>query len=259
MILGETQIQSLDGYSKRMSLSLVDKMFFVDKVFDVEAFVDFGCADGTLVRTLRTLFPQHSYVGYDASEEMLSAARRDMPEDVVLTADWSSAVEGVRGKKSALILSSVIHEVHSYGSNADVEEFWRRVWGSGFDYVAIRDMAVSRTASRPSDPLAVARVRQLHDAGRIQQWESLWGSLSENWSLVHFFLTYGFEENWEREFRENYLPVPIEDLLAKAPRSYVPIHFEHYTLPWVRRQVEADFDVQLQEKTHCKVIFERRG
>jgi SAM-dependent methyltransferase len=251
-------IPEIRGYNRRMAQSMVDKMFFMDKVFDVDVIVDFGCADGTMIQYLSRLFPDFAYVGFDISEAMLDSARANVPDRTVLTADWAEVAAAIAGRRSVLVLSSVIHEVYSYGSEGDVAEFWARVWETGFDYVVMRELVVSKTASRQSDPIAVARVRQLYDRDKIQQWESRWGSLSENWSLTHFFLTYKYSENWPREYKENYLPVALEDMLPLVPPHYFPTHFEHYTLPYLRRIVEADFGVQLQERTHLQMILECR-
>jgi SAM-dependent methyltransferase len=251
-------IPNLKNYNAAMERSVIDKIYFMDKIFGADTVVDFGCADGTLIATLHRLFPDVRYAGFDISQEMLDAAREKVPEGTLLTSDWNEILEFIEGRSAALVLSSVIHEVYSYGSANDVEEFWKRVWNGGFEYVAMRELAVSKTASRPSDPIAVARIRQIENPERISQWEARWGSLSENWSLVKFCLTYRYVENWEREMRENYLPLSVEELLALAPGNYFPTHFEHYTLPFLRRSVERDFGFSLSERTHAKIIFEKR-
>jgi len=252
-------IPDLEGYNLRMERSIIDKIYFMDKVFGADTIVDFGCADGALIANLHRLFPDVRYAGFDISPEMLARAKDKVPAGTLLTSDWAEIQAFIAGHASAIVLSSVIHEVYSYGSADDVQEFWGRVWNSGFAYVAMRELAVSKTASRPSDPIAVARIRQIEDPERLSQWEARWGSLSENWSLVHFLLTYRYKDNWAREMRENYLPLSVEEILALAPRAYFPTHFEHYTLPFLRRAVEQDFGFPLSERTHLKLIFERQS
>ena len=52
-------------YTENMRKSLMDKAFFIDKI-DAKHFVDFGCADGSLLKFLKTIFPNSAnYVGYD--------------------------------------------------------------------------------------------------------------------------------------------------------------------------------------------------
>lgn len=251
-------------YTTEMAKSLIDKVYFLDKV-DAELFVDFGCADGTMIAFIEKVFPGVELVGYDADPTMVARARANNPaSDAVFTDSWEEVTEIVArrresGSRSCLVLSSVIHEAYNYLSVGELENFWRRVWGKDgirFDAVAIRDMMVSRTTSRPSDPIAVARVRQVFDQGRLSDWEANWGSIDENWSLTHFMLTYRYEANWDREVRENYLPIPFEQFLSSVPNEYVPTFKEHFTLPFLRRSVRRDFGIDLADRTHLKLILE---
>jgi len=265
----ETPINDLSIYLERMGRSVFDKLFAFDVGADV--YVDFGCADGMLVKLVARLFPENTYIGYDKDPRMIEEARREGGADnLSFTHCWDEvrvAIEEARRKKkdfkSCVLLFSVIHEVYSYDRET-VLGFWNRIFGQEdhspiqFDYVVIRDMAVSKTASRPSDPITVARVRQLADKQQLADWEGQWGSISENWSLTHFLLTYHYEENWERELRENYLPVSVEDILHLFPFRYFPSFVSHYSLPFIRRKVREDFGLDFQEPTHLKVVMERR-
>jgi len=264
-----TPINDLPIYLERMGRSVFDKLF----AFDVGAhiYVDFGCADGALLKLVARLFPENTYYGYDKDPKMIEEARREGgAPNLVFTHNWGAlatticaAKSGRPDFKACLLLFSVIHEIYSYDRDA-VAEFWKTVFGQeqgrlSFDYVVIRDMAVSKSASRPSDPITVARVRQLADRQQLSDWEAHWGSISENWSLTHFLLTYHYKENWERELRENYLPVSVEDLLHLFPRSYSPAYVSHYSLPFIRKKVRKDFDLDFQEPTHFKLVMERRS
>ena len=252
-------ITDIDKYNMRMSKSLMDKMFFADKIDDkIECIIDWGCADGLLVKTLKSLFPSWEYLGYDNNPDMIVAAKemcKDL-KDVYFTSDLLS-VKSFAGKRCAIVLSSVIHEVYSYNSS-HIDEFWETIWDLKPEYVVIRDMCVSRTASRPSDPISVARIRQVFSSQAIVEWETRWGSLDENWSLTHFLLKYHYLENWERELDENYLPINLERLLALIPKNYFPDFVEHFMLPYIRSKVEKDFGIQLQERTHLKLIVKRK-
>jgi SAM-dependent methyltransferase len=258
----------------------------MDKV-KAHVFVDFGCADGSMIRLLSQLFPDNFYIGYDYDKDMISRAKSiGESKNLRFFYDWNKVSSFIGDKreefrsifgepngngyscsfdmKICLLLFSVIHEVYSYGPE-NISKFWEIVFGNQknvneriiFNTIVIRDMSVSKKASRQSDPIAVARIRQIFDSYKINQWESQWGSLDENWSLVHFLLTYHYEDNWEREYKENYLPIPMEDLLPKFPVHYFPKHIEHYTLPYIREKVQKDFGIQLQERTHLKLIMER--
>lgn len=256
----EPNIPNIALYQARMEKSLIDKLYFLDKT-DATTFIDYGCADGVLINTMHKLFPEYKYAGYDLSEEMIKKANSTVgsAEGRLFTTNWNDIeffMETAGGKK-CLILSSIIHEAFSYLNPDELKEFWNRVWNSGFEYIAIRDMMVSCHVNREADPIAVSRVRQIYDPNKIHEWESQWGSLNGNWSLVHFLLTYRYTDNWARELKENYLPINYEDFLHQIPAHYMPMHIEHYTLPFIRQQVEKDFNVVLADRTHLKLILKR--
>lgn len=258
MTLDEIPIVDGKHYREGMAKSLVDKIFFVDKI-DATLIVDYGCADGTLLKAVAKLFPLQDMIGYDISKEMIAEADASQ-SGIDFTDSWENVVRDLepvkkQGKKTALLLSSLIHEVYNYCNPTELEEFWDRVWNTGFDYVIVRDMMVSNTTSRPSDPISVARIRQLADPKHIAEWEAQWGSLHDNWSLVHFLLTYRYKKNWAREVQENYLPLSVEKFLSMIPKAYVPSFIEHYTLPFLRNKVAEDYGVQLQDRTHLKLIL----
>jgi len=274
-----TKIKNLDAYNASMSKALVDKLFMMDKV-QADVFVDFGCADGTLLNVLNNLFPDKQYIGYDHNAEMIRAAAYKFgvkkeegdekvisfraKKNVLLTSDhlelWM-VFQGLKkqGLKVCLILSSVIHEVYSYGPET-VKGFWDRIWALAPEFIAIRDMCVSQTASRPSDDIIVARIRQTFGKthpDELTAWEAQWGTLEENWSLTNFFLHYRYVENSDLEWKENYLPLNKEALLKLVPKEYFPHYINHYTLPFLRDEVWKDFGVQLQERTHLQLILRK--
>lgn len=252
------QMVNLAHYNAEMRKPLIDKAFFLDKI-ESQIFVDFGCADGMLINFMEMLFPENTYIGFDISETELAVARKHTKS--ALFSDWDKLIEHlnkIKGdRKVTVICNSLIHEVYAYCSKREIKEFWERIY-SGFDYVVIRDMSVSRTTSRQSDSISVAKVRQLANLKHLAQFEEEWGSINENWALVHFLLKYRYVDNWEREVKENYLPLKFEDLLALAPREYEPIYLEHFTVPWIRNRVLEDFGVDLQDRTHVKIILKKK-
>ena len=52
-------------YTFEMSKSVWDKAFFMDKIPGVKCVIDFGCADGAMIRYLAPLFPDIYFIGYD--------------------------------------------------------------------------------------------------------------------------------------------------------------------------------------------------
>lgn len=107
-------LSDINKYVQRMEKSLLDKMFFMDKLFDpIENILDFGCANGVLIRALSYLFPEHNYIGYDISEEMIDLAKNIVPEATFFS-DWNDIK--VSPESTVLNISSTLHEVYSYGT-----------------------------------------------------------------------------------------------------------------------------------------------
>lgn len=269
MTVGENKIADMESYNLAMSKSMIDKMFFMDKIDEsVTTVFDFGCANAVLIGTLARLFPDMTYVGYDLDEEMIRQARERCREygNVFLFSSLDDFHAWARDRKldfrkTALNLSSLIHEVYSYGTPESIEDFWRFVTDSGFGYLVIRDMCLDRSAHRPALKEDVIKVRSSYDLGMIAQFEALHGSITDNRNLIHFLLKYRYTDNWEREVHENYLPVSVEDVMGRiagGKEKYRLIYFDHYILPFLARSVKRDFDIVLKDYTHVKFIYELR-
>ena len=267
MAVGEKRIENMEAYTLAMSKSMIDKMFFMDKVDEsVTTVFDFGCANGVLIGTLARLFPDMTYVGYDVDEDMIKTAGERCGDlgNVFLFSSlrdfeaWA-AVRELDFKKTVLNLSSLIHEVYSYGTPDSIEEFWKFVTGSGFGYIAIRDMCLDCSAQRPALKEDVIKVRSGYDLKLIAQFEALHGSITDNRNLIHFLLKYRYTDNWEREVRENYVPVSVEDIMGRIAGNgsgYRLIYFDHYILPFFARSVKRDFDISVKDYTHVKFVYE---
>jgi SAM-dependent methyltransferase len=245
-------------YNGRMSLAMIDKLFFADKI-SPDLVVDFGCADGTLLRHLKALKPELEVVGYDTDPTMVAKYDTDA---IPIFNRWEQVVSEIKFgdiKHPAIILSSVIHEICHYGSKADIDDFWKKVFETGFEYIVIRDMVPSRSIDRPSNVNDVKKIyhKFLHTKA-LTDFEGIWGSIEGNRQLVHFLLKYRYlEPNWNREVRENYLPVTREDLLAKIPNEYDVIFHEHYVLPYILQTVRDETGIEVKDATHMKLILKR--
>lgn len=255
----DSKIDDITHYNDEMRKSLIDKAFFLDKV-DADIFVDFGCADGSLIQFIETMFPSVICIGYDISQAELdiAATKTDAP----LYSEWDllvSHLDSIReNKRVAVVCNSLIHEVYAYGTEDSIDTFWGQIFGDTFDTVIIRDMCTSKSAIRQSDPIAVAKVRQRYDRTRLAEFEAQWGNIESNWSLTHFLLKYRYETNWQREVMENYLPLNFEDLLALIPNDYDPTYVDHFTLPFIRQKANEELGVDITDRTHIKLILEKK-
>jgi SAM-dependent methyltransferase len=242
-----------------MNKSMLDKAFFLDKI-DVTTFVDFGCGDGSLLNFIDTHIEGVNLVGYDNDSSMVEMAAKNNPK-ISMYHEWQNISQVVkRDPNSALILSSVIHEVYNYSSPKQIEEFWNNVFLTPFKYIIIRDMVPSRHIARPADINDVAKVyKKFLYSQALTDFESIWGSIEDNKNLIHFLLKYKYiEPNWDREVRENYMPIYREDLLALLDiDNYNVMYHEHFVLPYIKQIVLDDFNIDIKDSTHLKLILKR--
>ena len=249
------RISDLDIYLTRMQRSILDKMFFIDKVFEPFRYIlDFGCANGELIKAMKQMFPDYGYVGYDISPEMIEAARGNV-SGAQFYDKWEQI--GIPFAESLINISSTIHEVYSYCRESDIAEFWERVFGSGFRYVTIRDMSFSQAEDIPVRRSQLAAVRNSAYAEWLESYETAWGRIETQRQLVHFLLKYKYTQNWEREVHENYFPVYTEELMKQIPASYRIVYQDRFTLPYTAWQIRKDFGFELTDHTHIKLILER--
>ena len=250
-------MKNLSVYNSEMKKSLMDKIFFIDKV-PTNIFVDFGCADGTVIKFLASIYPENKYYGYDRSREMIGEASRKPVRSVCFYRDFPMLCSGLcisPARPITMLASSVLHEVYNEGRQ---EEFWGSVDYLAPQYLVIRDMCVSKHVNRMSDPVMVARINRQFSSVMIEEFEARWGSLYGNRSLVHFLLKYRFQENWRTELQENYFPFTYEQLLKDLSPDYEIVYQEHYILPYIKQSVMDAFGVDLQDRTHVKFILKRR-
>lgn len=274
-----TNIQS---YNELMRNSVPDKLFFMDRLINADCsktiiIVDFGCADGSLINImcdrLRGSKCHIKYIGYDISDCMIDLAKTnfngDSCDDVHFTTSWKMVMELANvefADKKILVLSSVIHEVYSYGNCADVADFWKKVFNSGFSHIVIRDMCITNEAKCAySDPEIVQKVIERANKEQLRTFEEKWGNITNsNKNLIHFLLKYRYKINWERENNENYLPVTVEEIkkmVESAPiertgrNKYNFFYLETFRVPFLDKCFKEDFGISLNWSTHVKMIL----
>lgn len=257
-------IINYDFYTSEMGKVMWDKLFFVPHI-DATYFVDYGCADGAMLEAMSS-FVGGEFCGYDNDLQMIERAKsRNLPR-TMFTNDWDKVkfdiafVREYGGGKSCLILSSIIHEIYTYLDEAGVREFWHRVFNSGFDYIVVRDMALSSFEQSAAN---AEKIRGRADPEQLKDFEEIWGSIDEYENAMHFLLKYRYKDNWQREVQENYFPIEVESVRdMKSIRqnifNYKEILFEHFSVPFIRKQIQNDFDMAVTQKTHYKLIWEKK-
>ena len=253
-----TEIRDYQGYTTKMQKSMYDKMFFVDKVFDenIDAIIDFGCADGELILHLHTFWPNVRYIGYDIDSVMLKKAK-----EKVGFAEFYNKWDDIQfnPETTLLNLSSVLHEVEHYSTEEELKAFWNLLLHTGFKYITVRDMF-----SDEEKMCSASWKTNVKDAGyqkELEDFEKVWGDIATNVQKMHFLLKYRYKENWGRELHENYFPMSKKVFLRKMVESgdYQVEHCVFSSLPYIVFQVKKELGLNIaNEATHLRVIFKKK-
>lgn len=268
------KISDYGVYTDGMRKSMTDKTWFLNMIDGAKGIIDYGCADGALLQYIADAMPGvFDLTGIDIDEEMLKLAGVNLScnceQSITLfTPDQFSDISASTSI-SCLNCGSVIHEVYSYGTPESVKKFWDFVFNSGFQYIAIRDMAMSKIDILTSDSMlddAISKIIRYNTAhpdaktrflAYLEQLKSDGNDVATWRDIVHYLLKYRYVANWDREMQENYLPLLTEEVLLKIPSNYRVKYYEHYTLPYLKDQVMKDFGIDLNTKTHYKLLLER--
>ena len=270
-------IANFDVYNKRMEKSLEDKLFFVNilKDEDIETIIDFGCANGELLKWTK---PEWNKIGIDNNPKMRIAAKENLSGANYIN-DFDELERCEFNKdKTVLNLCSVIHEIYSYCSNKDILNFWNHVFNDGYKYIVIRDMSVSKETERLVDENLIEKIsdyvlnkkyeiknakRFLEHIEKCKNWRGKespsvpFNNLRQK-DAIHYLLKYRYTDNWSRESNENYLGLWTEDLIELIPEKYEIIYKEHYVLPFIKEDVMKNFNYELRDNTHIKLILKKK-
>lgn len=258
------KIPNISIYNQKMARTVIDKIFFLAHI-DADVFIDFGCADGEVLRAISNFVPDSICIGYDISPEMIKEATLKSPNDenFVFTSNKNYVIEMVnnlqkKGHKVCLILSSVIHEVYSYSTPKEIRDFWKFVNETGFDYVSIRDMIHQNTDYPEVNWKNYDNIANSKYSQELKDFEKEWGSIQHNGkNAAHFFLKYRYKENWDRELYEDYLP--LSSLELQEHFDNWEERFKHlYTLPYIQKIVKEDFGISIIANTHIQLIYEKK-
>lgn len=250
-------IEDYGCYIAGMEKSMEDKLFWLDKIPKEEysTVIDYGCADGTFLKKVREFNPDCFVCGVDIDDWMLQEAKSKFDKNSMFVNEaYLCEPSHLRGE--VLNLSSVIHEVYSYKKNSEIKKFWDYV--KGHKYVCIRDMCISKDIYKLEK---MPELKYLGDGEKVRRFnfESIWGSLDDPKNYIHYLLKYRYIENWNREVKENYLPLYLNGFIHIAKlMGYTIKYCEHYTLPFLKDKVYEDFGVELNIPTHVKMIWERK-
>lgn len=245
------EIKNYSVYTKRMNKTISDKLFFLDYLKpEINTVVDFGCADASL--SVGLVGTKYDYVGYDIDKTMLDKAEENV-DPSVLFYDFDKMLSSINPKQCVLVLSSVIHEVYSYGNEYEVELFWNRVFNSGFAQIAIRDMGLE------NNKIAYGKVdarNALIITQHIYNIHNDYVPMNYYKDYCQLLLKYWYTENWSRESKENYFPITVSELLEKVAATDYHIGYKfNFRVPFVVEKVRAELGLNFEYNTHYKLIL----
>lgn len=244
------EIVNYNLYNDRMTKTFNDKMFFMDKIHISKLF-DFGCANGLFLKEVKDKYLIETF-GYDIDKNMLSEAKLHTK----CYDNWEQFISNI-DNNSVLNLSSVIHEIYSYSSETELSETLYNIFNSNFKYITIRDMMPTNDIDTiPLDKNDLDNLYRYANDFYLNSFEHFYGKISSYRMMIHYLLKYKYTENWEREMRENYLPINVDDFMKLVPSHYRIKYFETFALPYTKEQVMNDFNIDIQCNTHVKMILE---
>lgn len=273
----ETKINNLEIYNYRMDKSIEDKLWFIDKVEEIDIFVDFGCGAGTLLKELYKIYGKtKKYIGYDNNLDMLCIARNNCKNTTIIFGHFFDQIkkyidQNYPGEKVCLIMSSVLHEIYSYCSEDEILKIWKDIENKlNPDYIVIRDMTwgfnenyearYSLQEHQNKFFIDCDKILLLANKKQIRDFEKAIGRrfLRSIKDITHFLLKYKYVENWDREVQENYLSYEVMDIVSELSNKYKLTYYKFYCLPYLHEQFMKDFDIDFIGNTHYNLLLERK-
>lgn len=259
-----TKISNYDKHINDMEKSMIDKIFWFDKIpkQDYSVVVDYGCANGVFLKALREYNDECFVCGVDMDPEMIQLAKESNIKNSIFTLEnynnTNSFIEWIKTEYDAVLnLSSVLHEIYSYKSEEEIDKFWDFV--NGYKYICIRDMCINTKLVNETIP-PVLEFKNNEELKRRYEHEQTWGPICFPVSFVHYMLKYRYVENWDREVKENYL-LDFGDIIDICIHlgDYDIVYLDHYTLPFLHEKIKEDWDIDFRINTHIKLILKKRS
>ena len=268
---------NLDTYTTEMAKSVWDKSFFMDKIIGAKVVLDFGCADGAMIRFLAPLFPDITFIGYDINSELIHQAQFaiddfDFTPNMIFynSEKFNTMITDIKKKFSSeeicINFSSVLHEIFSshMEGRSTIKYLMEQLQPR---YITIRDMYFGSCGNGHGgyylDKYEVDTILNNVNVNRYysKQFESTFGSLTDPRNLIHFLMKYQWKDNgWEDEMEEDYFGwnFSIIDKTLWNYDDYTIIFEAEYMLPYLR-QIWKNSGLDCEAyTTHGQFILERR-
>ncbi|EKD52678.1 MAG: Methyltransferase type 11 [uncultured bacterium] len=265
------EIVNPQRYLERMSKPLQEKLKVAKYIpAGTQTLLDVGCADGTITLALADLYPEITFVGIDLNEEFINIARRNIGDrkNVSFENCYLREKLALPQRFDVVLFCSVLHEFYSYGEGissvvkalSDAHEILNRG-----GVLIIRDMILydyageSRLWVKEMKEKVVARRGMSH---LLTDFEKTFGTIDTVKSLNHFLLKYMYADNWEREGKENYVPVCFEEYDRILKLLGMQVLFQRSsTIPYLKQKWAGDFgfsEAQLESFRSTGIVVARK-
>lgn len=240
------------GYLERMEKSMQEKLFFIEHIdLNNKIVIDFGCADGTLVRNLKSFgYKNTLWLGVEANDTFRDQA------DEVLNYSFPNLLElykfmrtrkEIDTREVVLITSSVLHEC-GLMLQYDLVNFAQLYC----DYWAIRDMYYSIFGYVPALEYWTAIIKHSDKDQLVSFLEHKRVRMDEE-RIAEWLLKYRYVENWETEVKEHYFSTEWEYILKT--KGFTPIYDRVYRNSYIYDTVLADYGLHVKWNTHRQLIL----
>jgi len=265
------EIVNPQRYLERMSKPLQEKLKVAKFIPDgTKTFLDVGCADGTITLALADMYPEIKFVGIDLNKEFIEMAKGRIVErkNVVFESGYLRERLNNPERFDVVLFCSVLHEFFSYGEGistvvkalSDAHEALR-VGGT----LIIRDMILYDYAGRSQ--LWVREMKEKVSVKKelvplLANFENIFGEIGTVKQLNHFLLKYMYADNWEREGKEDYVPVCFEEYDQIFKLLGMQVLFQRSsTIPFLKEKWRSDFgfsDSELESFRSTGIIVARK-
>lgn len=245
--------RNLTIYNDNMRKSMMDKIFFMDKI-DADIFIDFGCADGSMIHLMNSVLPNKKYIGYDNNLLMIDLAKKNNPEiNTGFYDNWDLVLKTIKSinkdnNKVCIIFSSILHEVENK------PEFFDSIDLSMFDYVVIREMFLDYSKMFTTIQ-TLGIINKLPK--EIQSYYS--NEIFKMKNVIQSIFKSYYKENLSLELKEDYFSFDETAMKFIEQKFNLKLLYkEKFLLPYWREKIITDFEIDLSFlTTHIKLIYQK--
>lgn len=251
------EIVDREIYLRRLSAPMQEKLkvvrFFPENPATI---LDVGCADGAVTREIAKLFPNAKVLGIDLDYDFIDRAKTHIenPPNLSFARKYLRDLLAEPERFNIISFISVLHEFYTYGEGissvmkavADANELLESE-----GRIVIRDMILHE--SQRTATLGVREVLEKVQKRKdlipyIEDHEKRFGKMKTQDRVNHFLLKYWYTENWEREGKENYIPVTFEQYQQLFGLLDMRVEYQDsYLIPFLRKKWVKDFELTDEE------------